>query len=417
MGAIFGTLDVVFWGIITFSILVVLHEGGHFLAARAFGVKVHEFMIGLPGPALRLKTKNMTWGITAIPLGGYVRIAGMEPGAEDELLGAALHAVATAGKLDAADLSRVLAVPRDRAAALLATLEDWAAIVPVDEHAYETADHVDRTADAATMLDAARSITYRGLKTWKRITVLVAGVAVNLLTAILVFTIVLSTFGTYRASQSFATIEPGSPAAIAGLQPGDTLVSLDGEALASWDEFLAAMSDTESGQTVTIGITRDGSPMSLSVTLAEKDGHGFLGVGPGAEKVRYTVFQAAGQAFTYTGMVFAAIVNFFRPSEFQQSVQSSRGVVGIAVMAADAAKAGPLDYAWLVALLSLSLGAMNILPIPPLDGGKVAVEVIERIAGRPLGRRFSLAVSAAGAVLLFSLIGYLMYADVMRLVR
>lgn len=417
MSAIFGTLDVVFWGIVTFSILVVLHEGGHFLAARAFGVKVHEFMIGLPGPALRLQTKNMTWGITAIPLGGYVRIAGMEPGAEDELLGAALRAIATAGKLDAADLARVLVIPRDRAAALLTTLEDWAAIVPVDEFAYEPAPNVDRSLDATAMLDAARSITYRGLKTWKRIVVLVAGVAVNLVTAILVFTIVLSTFGTYRASQSFATIEPGSPAAVAGLRAGDKLVSLDDKPIASWDEFLTAMGSTKSGQTVTIGVVREGAPVFATVTLTEKDGHGFLGVGPGAEKVRYSVFEAAGQAFTYTGMVFAAIINFFRPSQFQQSVQASRGVVGIAVMAADAAKAGPLDYAWLIALLSLSLGAMNLMPIPPLDGGKVAVEVIERLAGRPLGRRFSLAVSAAGAVLLFSLIGYLMYADVMRLVR
>ncbi len=78
---------------------------GHFLAARAFGVKVHEFMVGLPGPALRLHTKNMDWGVTAVPLGGYVRIAGMEPGAEDELLGEALVAVRDRGPLDAAALA------------------------------------------------------------------------------------------------------------------------------------------------------------------------------------------------------------------------------------------------------------------------------------------------------------------------
>lgn len=417
MSAVLGTLNVVFWGVVTFSILVVLHEGGHLLAARAFGVKVHEFMIGLPGPALRIKTKNMSWGITAIPLGGYVRIAGMEPGAEDELLGNALHAVATAGPLDASTLAQALAIPRDRATALLTTLEDWAAIVPVDEHAYEAAASVDRSADAVTMLDAARATTFRGLKTWKRITVLVAGVAVNLITAILTFTIVLSAFGAYRASQEFATVQPSSPAAAAGLRPGDKLVSLNGTKIESWDTFLTMMSTTHAGDKVTLGIVRDKAPMTVTATLQDKGGHGFLGVGPGAEKVRYTVAQAAGQAFTYTGMVFAAIVNFFRPSTFAQSVEGSRSVVGISVMAADAAKAGPLDYAWLIALLSLSLGAMNILPIPPLDGGKVAIEVIERIAGRPLGRRLSLAVSAAGAMLLFSLIGYLMYTDVMRMVR
>ena len=82
-------------------------------------------------------------------------------------------------------------------------------------------------------------------------------------------------------------------------------------------------------------------------------------------------------------------------------------------MAADAARPGALDYAWLVALLSLSLGVMNILPIPPLDGGKVAVEIVERLRGRRCAR-VSLALSAAGAMLLFSLIVYLMYADVVR---
>src|SRR5664280_612765 len=80
----------IFWFIITFSILVVLHEGGHFLVARAFGVHVHEFMIGLPGPAIRIHGKKTDYGVTAVPLGGYVRISGMEPGPEDERLGAVL---------------------------------------------------------------------------------------------------------------------------------------------------------------------------------------------------------------------------------------------------------------------------------------------------------------------------------------
>ncbi|MEN6429331.1 MAG: site-2 protease family protein, partial [Coriobacteriales bacterium] len=145
--------------------------------------------------------------------------------------------------------------------------------------------------------------------------------------------------------------------------------------------------------------------------------HGFLGVRPAFVKVNYTAGEALGMSFKWTGMVFSAIRDFFRPSTFATSVENSRSVVGISVMAADAAQAGPLDYAWFIALLSLSLGAMNLLPIPPLDGGKVAIEIIEWIAGRPLGRRLSLAVSAAGAILLFSLIGYLMYSDVMRLAR
>ncbi len=99
-------LSALFWGIITFSLLVLIHEGGHFAAARMFGVKVHEFMIGLPGPALRLHGKKTVYGITAIPLGGYVRIAGMEPGPENPLLGPALAAATRRGTIDADQLAR-----------------------------------------------------------------------------------------------------------------------------------------------------------------------------------------------------------------------------------------------------------------------------------------------------------------------
>lgn len=416
MAGFLGSLGVVFWGLFTFSILVVLHEGGHFLAARAFGVKVHEFMLGLPGPALRMQTKNMTLGITAIPLGGYVRIAGMEPGAEDTLLGPALKAIAESERMEAGDLSKLLGVPRERATAILTTLEDWAAIVPVDEMHYVAAPAVDRVMDERSMLDRARSITYRGLKTWKRIVVLAAGVTVNIVTAILTFTVVLSVWGLPGPDLAIGTIVAKSAAETAGLAVGDRILAVNGTSVESWDEFLALMSKTSPKQEVTLTYERDGARSLATITLGEQSGRGFLGVGAGTKYTRFSVVDALTQSFRWTGMVFAAVVNFFNPSTFGESVKGARGIVGIAVMAADAAKAGPLDYAWLIALLSLSLGVMNLLPIPPLDGGKVAVEIVERIAGRPLGRRLSLGLSAAGAILLFSLIGYLMYADVIRIV-
>lgn len=417
MTGVLSALNVVFWGVLTFSILVVLHEGGHFLAARVFGVKVHEFMIGLPGPAIRLETKKTTFGITAFPLGGYVRIAGMEPGPEDARLADALKAIATAGKLDIAGVARVLVVDRDRATALVASLEDYGAVVRDDMHDYSLVPELDASLEADDLLARARGWTYRGLSTPKRIAVLVSGVAVNLLTAILVFTIVLAIFGNYEAGLTLEYVQPDAPAAAAGLKVGDTLSQLNGTSLESWTQFQQLMNVTREGDTAVVTYVRDGAKRTARIVLADLEGHGFLGVRPSFVKVDYSVMQALGMSFKWTGMVFAAIVDFFKPATFATSVENSRGVVGISVMAADAAKAGPLDYAWLIALLSLSLGAMNILPIPPLDGGKVAVEIVERIAGRPLGRRLSIALSAAGAVLLFSLIGYLMYADVVRLAR
>jgi regulator of sigma E protease len=121
-------------------------------------------------------------------------------------------------------------------------------------------------------------------------------------------------------------------------------------------------------------------------------------------------------SFGLVGQVFVAIGGFFGPSTFQKSVQSSAGVIGIAVMAGEAAQLGPIDFAAFVAVLSLSLGVMNILPIPPLDGGKIVIEIIEAARRRPLPRKVSLGISLAGAAVLFALIGYLMYADVIRFI-
>jgi regulator of sigma E protease len=142
----------------------------------------------------------------------------------------------------------------------------------------------------------------------------------------------------------------------------------------------------------------------------------FLGVGPGEDHERLPVLAAVKTSFSYIGLTFVAIVDFFDPSKFASSVGNARSVVGISYEVARAAETGPFEYAWLVAVLSLSLGVMNILPIPPLDGGKVAVELIEALTRRPIPKKVSYALSGIGALLLFSLIFYLMYADVMRYV-
>ncbi|MCX8006741.1 MAG: site-2 protease family protein [Coriobacteriia bacterium] len=408
-------LETVFWGVVTFSILVILHEGGHFVAARAFGVTVHEFMIGLPGPALRIRGRKTTYGITAIPFGGYVRIAGMEPGEEDPLLGPALQAIAASGRMTVGELARHLGIDAERSSDLASVLEDWGAVVRDEVHGLTLAPGLDPETPASELLAQVRARTYRGLSTPRRVAVLSAGVVTNILAAILVFTFVLSVFGTYEPGLTVESVQPGSPAARAGLQAKDRLVFAGGKKLSSWNEFQQTVASSKPGDALRVVVRRGGKEVATVVTLGEMDGHGYVGVRVQLDKVDYSLGEALRQSFVWTGMVFVAIVGFFRPDTFPQSVENARSVVGISVMAADAAKAGPLDYAWLVALLSLSLGAMNLMPIPPLDGGKIAFEVLQRITGKAFGRRLTTAVTVAGAALLFSLIGYLVYADIVRL--
>ncbi|MBI5230727.1 MAG: site-2 protease family protein [Coriobacteriales bacterium] len=422
-------LQIVFWGVVTFSILVLLHEGGHFVAARMFGVKVHEFMLGLPGPAVRLRIGETYYGVTAIPLGGYVRIAGMEPGDEDPLLADALALATRSETIDAPRLAEAAGIDIDRAVALLDTLADWYAIEALDINdpskaammfnrgeLYRSLQDPEMAANPTKMLDAARKRTYRGLSTTKRILVLCAGVAVNLLSAILVFTVVLSAFGYYEQSLTVTRVVKESAAETAGLKPGDTITGLGGKDVDTWQDFLQRMALYQPGDETSITFERDGASKTAEVTLGEapEGDRPFLGVQPTSELIKPNILQALGQSFVWLGMVFVAIGQFFNPQTFQVAVSGARSIVGISVEVRNAAAAGALSYAWIVALLSLSLGAMNILPIPPLDGGKVLMEIIERLIGHPVSRRVSLSVSVVGMLVLFSLIGYLMYADVMR---
>ena len=409
-------MDAVFWGVITFSMLVVLHEMGHFLAARSFGVKIHEFMLGLPGPALRLRTKNMAWGVTAIPFGGYVKIAGMEPGVEDELLGAALRFFRETPGATSRALARELGVDQMRAEDIVQTLRDWKAIEQTDDGACTLTLDGDVTSLTEPQLaERARSVTYRGKSTPKRLAILSMGVIANLVVAILVFTIVLSVWGYEELTNDVGTVATGSPAALAGVREGDTVVALDGEPIDSWESFLLSMARTEPGQTVVLTVERDGDEVDIEAVLSENEGHGYLGVGPALRHADPSVLQSLGESFRLTGLVFRAILDLFNPETFATTMQGVRGPVGVSVMAAEAAHAGPLSYASLVAMLSLSVGLMNILPIPPLDGGKMVVELVERAMGRPINRALNVGLNILGAVLLFSLIGYVMYADIVRI--
>ncbi len=412
-------LSAIFWGVITFSILVVLHEGGHFATARAFGVHVHEFMVGLPGPALRFRGKKTDYGITAIPLGGYVRIAGMEPGPEDELLGPALAIVTREHRAWVSDVARELDVELDRAAAVLVILADWNAISEVDgeENLYQSHYPPASAADPVALLDEARTQTYRGLPTWKRIVVLSAGVAVNLVAAVLVFVLLFTLVGVWVSSLKIDSTLPGSGAAVAGLKAGDVVKSIGGTPVKDWDALVAAVQTHKPGETIAVVVVRDGAEKTVRVTL--KDGGGGtaqLGIRPAAEQRRMGLVEATTTSLGYIGMVFKAIMGFFNPSSFKESVSQSSSIIGVSVIVSEQVKLGALNYAFIVAVLSLSLGLVNILPIPPLDGGKVAIELVQRIVGRPLSRNFSLGLSAAGTLLLFAFIGYLMYADVLKYV-
>jgi len=147
--------------------------------------------------AVSLEAHRVAYGITAVPLGGYVRIAGMEPGDEDPCWLTRSPRVLAKG-LTAAELASGMRIARERAAELLATLVDYGAVEPGDGDRYVPLVDADHESDPSELLAAVRASTYRGLPTWKRVVVLSTGVLSNLLTAVLIFTVTLSVWGTWR---------------------------------------------------------------------------------------------------------------------------------------------------------------------------------------------------------------------------
>lgn len=408
------TFSAIFWGIITFSLLIVIHEGAHMFTARAFGVKVHEFFIGLPGPHLSFKRGETRYGVTCIPLGGYVRIAGMEGDVYDPLLEPMLAFVTLKHQVTLGDLSNQFDKDDAELSAIMAVLEDWDAVSFDEKTGIWTAAHDASLAeDPANLMNKAQERTYLALNAGKRIAVLCAGVAANIVCALAVFCIVLAGWGYYK---DMGHIDPvkGGPAAEVGLQRDDKITAIDKHTVSTFEEIPSLLSSQyKVGDTVAVTVLRKNTSFTKNITLDKNPDTGkpYLGITNLMTHVKPSFGGAVKQSFGYVGLTLKALGGFFNPSTFKESASQSTSIVGISVMAAKAAQTSALDYAWLIAAISLSLGIMNILPLPPLDGGKVLFEIIGAIRRKPISIKVQTGFSLAGFGLLFALVIFLTYND------
>ena len=419
-------ISTVFWGLVLLAIIVFIHEVGHFVAARAFGLRVKEFMIGLPGPRLSFKRRDTSYGITAIPLGGYCLIAGMEKGEEGPEVEQALIFIAYFGSVceDHADRAgEALGIALTDG---LDTLADWGCVrrykvrglhhyaisaATVEGVSYE--EGASRTiSDPQAFLAAERKLTYTALPWWKRIIVLLAGSFFNLVIAMIILITLLMALGASAPTTLVEAVVADSPAEAAGLAPGDELVSLDGVTFDSWQGFVETVLDHEVGDTVELGYTRDGQEQAVSIKLIDREGSPFVGISPHAEPI--SVLQAAELSIKLVGLMLNGILQLLNPVTFASTIGQTSSVVGISMEARNAAAAGPFDFILLVAALSISIGFMNLLPIPPLDGGKIIIETIERVLHRRLPASVVNGISLAGIAAMILLFIVATNADIHR---
>jgi regulator of sigma E protease len=199
-----------------------------------------------------------------------------------------------------------------------------------------------------------------------------------------------------------------------GIEPGDTLLSVNGEEKSSWEEFITSMASLEPGEKVSIGYSRDGEPRQVDVILAENEGRAVIGVTAQRQREDVPLSEAFTSSVGFVGYVGQAIVQLFNPETFQQTISQSSSVVGVSVEAKNAASQGFMPFMILCAALSISIGLMNLLPIPPLDGGRIVVETIQRIIRRPISARVVNYMSVAGMALLLLLFFVCTTQDVQR---
>lgn len=247
--------------------------------------------------------------------------------------------------------------------------------------------------------------------------VLAAGALMNLLLAVIIFVILYSVHGVYVTDNSIYDVVEGSPAAEAGLQAGDRIVAIDGTQTLDWDTLSGTISSHSSGDTVDVTYERGGETLDADVTLyTNSSGATAMGFYAGSSLVHYSVWESLGEGFSYIGLVAQAVGKLFVPTMAMETLDQSASVVGIAFIAKSAADSGPLSFMLMGAALSVSLGLMNLLPIPPLDGGRIFVEIIQRIRRRDISAKVYSVLTGIGISLFALLFIYLLVQDFGRYV-
>jgi regulator of sigma E protease len=387
--------------IVGLTFLILIHEAGHFFVARAVGMRPRRFYIFFP-PALVKRVRNgIEYGIGAIPLGGYVKIPGMHRPAAGDLEAYAERAVGEAPWLEASvdPVKQALDEGRlEEARAGLPPLREAGARAGLTEGAERGLDRGLTELDDALSQDA-----YWRAPAWKKIAVIVAGPATNLVFAVGILAVVFA-LGVPVAS-NIESVEAGSPASEVGIRAGDEILAIDGQAVTPvLTERVPARIATTEGRAVTVTVRRGGERITLGPVAPRRiEGAYRLGIVLRAHEESFgpldSVELAARETWAITEATGSALGRIVR-GEGRDEVSSP---VGIVRGSSQALEVGFDVYLRILALISLSLAILNLLPLLPLDGGHIAFSIVEAIRGRAIPRVAYERVSAIGIALVLML--------------
>lgn len=326
------------------SLLVMVHELGHFLAGRALGFSILEFSIGM-GPKLIKRSKFGTeFSIRLFPIGGMCRFEGEDQEVKSER-------------------------------------------------------------------------SFNAQKVWKRIVVVLSGPVMNLLFALICSVITLSAFGDFMPGVYEVT--PGSPAAIAGVQSGDIIEEINGQPVKFYFQTVDMIRAVETAD-MTLTVDRSGAEEHLLLhdIYNEELSRNLIGVTISQERVQFGFGASIARSANYVTATLVETFRFFgRAAQGNVSSSDAAGPVAIVAIISEAVRSSGENVLRLLVLISASLGIMNLLPIPAMDGGRLAFMLVEVIRGKPISAEKEGLVHFVGLILLFGLMILLTYNDITNLIR
>ena len=382
--------------LIVFGVLVIVHEFGHFFFAKRSGILVREFSIGM-GPKLiaHMGKDGTTYTLRLLPIGGYVRMAGLEDEETELSPGMPLSVELTPkNEVRRINVSKKVQLPNSIPMELISAdlVDDL--VIKGYVNGDESQEMTYKVQHDATVIEengtevriAPRDVQFQSAKLGSRILTNFAGPMNNFILTVVLFIALAFLQGgvaVYNTNQ-IGEVQENSPAATAGLEDNDTILAVDGKKISSWDDLTNTVTK-KPGKELTVLIEQDGKEKTVQMTpkTIKSNGEkvGQIGVGP-YMKTGFgdKVIGGLTQSWDMVKRIFSALGSLFTGF----SLDKLGGPVMMYQMSAEASRAGVKTVIYLMALLSVNLGIVNLLPIPAFDGGKILLNLIEGIRGKQL---------------------------------
>lgn len=372
--------------VFVFSAVIAIHEFGHFAVAKLCGVQVNEFSIGM-GPVLLKKMHHGTqYSLRALPVGGFVALEGEESPESQQAEGE-----------ERSDLEER----------------------PLSQRSGADSSP-DRGASKEEVLSQPTGKPLNEAPVWQRALIMAAGACMNFLLGFVVMAIVLAAQNEPITSRVIYAVEDGALCGQTGLEAGDKVLAVNGRRCFVANDMLYELMRTED-YSASFTVLRDGKKVELPRvqfdTWQDEDGETHMSLGftvYGIRKTPINVVKEAWNSVLYYGrIIFTSLMDLLRGRE---SINDLSGPVGIVTAIGQAASYGWQDLLELLALITVNVGIFNLLPFPALDGGKVVFLLIEGVTGHAVPEKIQSGLTLAAFALLFALMIFATYNDIVRLV-